>query len=522
MLRGVGGLTLASALPGTAEGDVLKSKRPNIVFLISDQHAYKYCGFMGHPFVRTPNLDRIARRGTVFSNAYCGSPVCTPSRAGMLSGVYPSDCNSFCNATVWDGSLPTWPQLLRDAGYRTFGAGKVDTRNDFDLGFDQSYQVSNQHEDDPDITALFRRPLCFRPGERDVIDGRARAARHKDEGLAGAAVEFIQQQARGTQPWAAYCGLYLPHPAFAGLKDQYEYYLSRVDLPNIPPGHLEAQHDVFTQLRHFKNLGTPVSEEKVRRARAAYYAMITEMDEYVGRLWSALEETGQLENTLFVYTSDHGESLGEHGLWLKNNLYDVGARIPLVMAGPGVPSGKTVDTAVAHVDLIRTLLEVGRARASEKLRGHSLMPLINGQSSQHPGWAYSESHSEGNCTGSFMIRKGDWKYLHFTWYDGLLFNLADDPGEFRNRFNDPTARDALHELRGILLNHVDPVEITERAFRTQRQRLDRLAEGRTPDSMLDVLRGRLGEGQAVSLLVGYYGRSFSYTSKPKSADPSGV
>src|SRR5262249_12823627 len=152
-----------------------------IVFVLSDQHAFRYCGFMGHPIVRTPNLDRIARQGAVFQNAYCGHPLCAPSRAGMLSGCYPSDVNAFCNSCVWDGSLPAWPALLRDAGYTTFGCGKMDTNPKFDIGFQQTEALSNEHATKPDITSFFRRPLCSRIEERPQIEGGSRKFRNKGD-----------------------------------------------------------------------------------------------------------------------------------------------------------------------------------------------------------------------------------------------------------------------------------------------------------------------------------------------------
>lgn len=513
LLGGLGGAALTSALT-PAVAATAAPRRPNLVFILSDQHAYKYCGFMGHPLVRTPNLDRLAARGAVCRSTYCGSPVCAPSRAGMLSGVYPSDVNSFCNATTWDGRLPAWPALLRDAGYRTFGCGKMDTDASFDIGFTDAHDLANQHAKKPDITSLFRRPLCARPSERRIIDGDSRTNRHKDERHANATVEFIRAQAKSDKPWVAYCGLHMPHPAFVGLQEHYDYYLQRVDLPNVPPGHLDELHFVYQQMRHFKNIATPIPEERIRRARAAYYAMITEVDDYVGRVWAALEESGQLANTILVYSSDHGESLGEHGLWLKNNLYDNAARVPLVLAGPDIVPGTRIETPVAHCDLIRSFLDWGGAKAHAKLRGHSLVPLLRGERGDHPGWAYSESHSEGNSTGSFMIRKGDWKYLHFTWHhEGLLFNLADDPGELRDRSTDPAAAAVLKELRDLLHAQVDPVEVTERAFAAQRARLDRLARELNHEQMLDEFRSRLGEGQAVTLLTGYYGHTFPYTHK---------
>ncbi len=320
LAAGVGGAFLSPALAAVtrAAGAAETPSRPNVVLVMSDQHAYKYCGFMGHPIVRTPNLDRIAREGVVFRNTYCGNPVCAPSRAGMVSGVYPSDCNSFCNATAWDGSLPTWPGLLRDAGYRTFGTGKMDVHGKFDLGFESASNLSNSHWKNPDITGFFRRPLCARPGERKLIDGRSRTARHKDAAVAAATIDFIRQQPKGGPPWTAYCGPHMPHPSFTGLKEYYDYHLARVDRPNVPPGHLEDLHFVYAQLRHFKDIATPIPEERIRRARAAYYAMINELDDYIGQIWDALEETGQLANTKATgNTSTSPGTTGCSSIWRR-------------------------------------------------------------------------------------------------------------------------------------------------------------------------------------------------------------
>ena len=517
LAAGIGGAMIAGKMvgsesPQTADAPAVTPRQPNIVFYHSDQHAYRYAGFMGHPVVRTPNLDRIAARGTVFMNTYCGSPVCAPSRAGMLSGVYPSDVNSFCNSTVWDGSSPAWPALMRDAGYTTFGSGKLDCSVHHDMGFTQAEGLNNGHEKHPDVTSFFRRPLCGRMNEREIVDGKPRKEHSShDTPVVERTIAFIKGRKDRKGPWVAYSGGRMPHPPFEGLQEHFDYYLRRVTMPNVPPGHLEELPFLYQQLRHFKNIATPIPDERIRRARAAYYAMITEMDDNIGRIWRAVEESGEADNTIFVYCSDHGESLGEHGLWLKNNLYDVSARVPLVIAGPGIPRGVRVDTAVAHVDLIRTFLEWGGTKLPSKLRGHSLVPLMHGSNGDHPGWAYSESHSEGNFTGAFMIRKGDWKYIHLNWTEGFLFNLAEDPDEFTNCVNEPRAKPVVEELQAILRSQVDPDKVTERAFATQRARMDSYLKGRNPADMLGGFSSRLGQQQAVELLNAYYGHTFAVT-----------
>ena len=479
----------------SAEGE--PASRPNFVFICSDQHAYKYTGYAGHPLVETPNLDRIAARGVVFENAYCGSPVCVPGRSSMMTGMNASDCSSYCNSTVWDGSHPLWGTRLRDAGYLTFATGKMDLNDDFDSGFEE-VETTHQHRHNPDITALFRRPVCYRMSERPGIEGAPREERHEDSRRTQNALAFLQEKGlTSDRPWALYVGYTQPHPPFVALKEYYEKYPTyNIDMPNNPPGHLENLHLVMQELRHFKRLAVPIPEERVRRARAGYYGMITEMDEYVGQIYEFLETHGQLENTLFIYTSDHGESLGEHGLWQKNTLYDVANHVPLVVAGAGLPAGISVNSPVAHVDLVRTMLEVANAETPSTLRGHSLLPICGRQPGPAPPFAYSECHCEGNCTGTFMIRKGDWKYIHLSWYEGLLFNLARDPGELNNLINDPEVQEIRKDLEATLRDYVDPEEITFEAFRAQEEMLAEMAQKLSEDELYERLKGRLGSGQA--------------------------
>jgi choline-sulfatase len=283
------------------------------------------------------------------------------------------------------------------------------------------------------------------------------------------------------------------------------YPLDDLDLPDVRQDDLENMHLVFQGLRAQKRLATTIPEDRVRRARAGYYGMITELDEYVGQVYDALDEAGELDNTVFIYTSDHGEALGEHGLWYKNNIYENAAHVPLVMTGPGIPEGKVIDTPVAHVDLAATLLDYAGVDRPTDFRGHSLIPMMTGEGSDsHPGWIYTESNSESNCTGSFLIRKGPWKYMHFTWYDDMLFNLDEDPGEFVNRIEDADAQPIVAELKAILDSQVDTEQVTKDAFVAQARIRDRLAEGKTVDEFAGLLERRLGKGQAMALASEYY------------------
>lgn len=474
------------------------SGRPNFVFISSDQHSFRYSHFMGDPLVKTPNLDKIAARGVVFENHYCGSPLCVPGRSCMMTGMYASDVNSFGNTTVYDGAYPTWGKRLRDAGgYYCWGWGKVDLNNAYDLGF--AGTLTSHHATHPDITELFRRPTIFRVGEREIVDGKSRTHRFSHDATTAKEVsDFIQNKTKDLgKPWAVYAGFHMPHPRFVGLKEYYDYYLPRVQPSYVPEEYLEnlempLQYQV---LRHFKRIATPIAVEKRTRAHAAYLAMITELDEYIGQIYDAVEASGQLDNTYIIYTTDHGEALGHNGLWLKNNLYEGAAHIPLVVSGPGLTSQQRIKDVTGHIDLIATMMEWAGLGHIRELRGTSLVPVLKGE----PGgerYAYSEGHFSGNPGGSCMMRIGDWKLMHFTWYGDCLFNLKDDPNEYTNLINTQKYRDKATELQTKLHALVDTEEIAMRAFKVQSQYLKKFNDSLSEEGLFDLLKKRLGEGQA--------------------------
>ena len=492
---------MAAPLLGAAAG-----RRPNIMFICSDQHNGRVLGSVGHPLVRTPNMDRLASRGVNFRNAYTGSPVCAPGRACMMSGRFASDVNSYCNSLPW-ARCPRGATFLAGGGYEAWASGKMDLDIDGDYGFRQ-VKTTHGHSQGPDITSLFRAPVCFRGNERNNVNGQfVDRGIDSDGELSQARHRFIRSQKGGAKPWVAYAGMHMPHPKWVAQKKYEEIYPpDKMPLPQMPAGYLEKRHDMFQVLANFKGVQSPIPEDRIRRARAAYLGMVSEVDEYVGWVMDELEKSGQMENTLFIYTSDHGEMGGDHGLWLKNVLLENAARVPMIMAGAGLPKGKVVDTPVAHVDMVATMLDLAGVPRPRELRGRSLVPLANGSPGDHPGYAYSESHSEGNCTGSFMIRKGDWKYIYFSGDRPLLFNLEDDPGEFRNLAGQKAAAEHQKELHGILTSLVDPDAVTDRAFAEQERRLQAMVREMKQDELYDELVGRLGPAQARVLTRRLYGR----------------
>ncbi len=504
---GFGVLVLMGSFTGAGKTGDLK-KRPNILFICSDQHSFKYNGYAGHPVVRTPNLDRLSEEGITFEDAYSASPVCVPGRAGLMTGMYPSDVGSYGNSTVWDGSYPVWGSYFENNGYHTQAYGKLDLDDTLPMGFSTD-RSANGHKHHPDITSLFRMPLIYRVGEREGIDGKGtRSSGMHDSLVTENAIHFIEKASdKHDRPWMLYLGYIMPHPPFSALKKYFdEYYPDHVDMPEVNEEELDNLSLVYQELRHFKRIATPINKEKIRRARAAYYAMITELDDRIGQVIGALKASGQYGNTIIIYTSDHGESLGEHGLWYKNNLYDCAIRIPLIITGPGIPEGKRVDIPVSQIDLAPTMLQHAGITKPPYLRGKTLDRFFSQGHNHENNVVYAENHSEGNCTGSFMIRKGNWKYIWFKDYDDLLFNLESDPGETVNLSQKPEYAGVLSEMNDILYGLVDPDKITADAFRKQKQMLDDLVRNHTEEELVNILKGRLGEGQAKILAARLKGR----------------
>jgi len=497
----------AVAASAGASERVPNVRRPNILFICTDNFNPNVLGCEGHPMVRTPNIDRLAKEGAYFGATYCGSPVCVPARASLFTGMFPSDVDSWCNSTPFKGDRPTWGHRLREAGYYTMATGKLDLTSNGDLGFEE-VDTTHGHEVGPDVTSLFRRPLCYRVDERPGIDGGILNAEHEDTRTVRNAQSFLRGKAPSlSQPWAMFIGLVGPLPGFR-VERQYSgmYSPDRVPVSRVSADYLETMPEPWQATRAYKRIATPIPEQRIRRAIAAYYGNVTAVDERIGQVLSHLERSGLRENTVVVYTVDHGRSLGEHGMWFHNEPTDHSSRATMIVSGPGIPAGKRIDTPVMHVDLFPTLLELAGAPIPPGLRGHSLTPMWQGRPSNHPGIAYSECHAEGTCTGSFVIRKGKWKYIHYTYYDSLLFNMEADPREMHNVIGTPEGQLVSKELLEILRSVVDPTEQTERAFQRQEQILRDLCARMTLDELLKFgFERRLGRGQAISLLKKYKG-----------------
>jgi choline-sulfatase len=453
---------------------------PNILLIMSDEHAPMYSSTYGHPLVQTPNMDELAAQSVTFENAYCNSPLCCPSRMSFMTGRYVHRIGTWDNASPLASDSVTWAHLLGAVGYDVVLSGKQHF-----CGPDQLHGFRAQLARDLHAELWTRDGvLCGTP---DWTQGTPAAPRpwggvqqagpgttleiEVDDLVEEQALAYLRDPARKTQPWALNVSFIAPHFPLVVPQRFWELYpLDTIDMPEIPPGHLENQHPVHQRMRRmFGCLDFP--EELVRRARAGYYGLITYLDEKVGRLLDVLKETGQYENTVVIHCSDHGEMNGEHGMWRKSSFYEASVRVPLQISWPGhLPAGRRVNGVVSLVDLIATLADITDATHIAPLDGDSLLPLMRGTAADWKNEAFSEYLAHGVAKPTAMLRRGHYK-LHYSLGDPpQLYDLAQDPDEFHDLAQAPAYQSVVKELQTRLLSRWDAATIEEQVLQSQKER----------------------------------------------------
>ncbi|PHQ41597.1 hypothetical protein Z052_13920 [Halorubrum sp. C191] len=455
----------------------------NVLLILSDEHRPDALGCAGHPHVETPNIDRLAADGVRFTNAYCSSPLCVPSRASLATGRYIHEIEAWDNAAPYDGSPPSWGHHLLDHGVDHTTIGKLHFEPGVDDGFDE--QLLTEHMETLDTFGLYRDPPLVRPNGRARIDRAGPVPDGEawynaddpdevcDENRFRCAVEWLEDRRDSDDPWLLSVNALIPHFPLEVEQSYYDRYPpEEMDLPvDYPP---VDDHPVVDQLReHFD--GLDLSEATLRRTRSAYYGLVTALDDCVGDLLDALERTGQAEETLVIYTSDHGEVLGDHGLWWKCCMYEQSVGVPLVARGPGIESGRTVETPVSLLDVVPTMADAMGVPPDDAWRGRSLLPVATGQRDPDDERAvFSEYHAHGASHGFFMIRRGSYKYVHYVDGPDQLFDLESDPQELDDLAADPDYREVKKSLEADLWAVVDPEAVDKRAREDQRCRRERL------------------------------------------------
>lgn len=444
--------------------------RPNLLYIHTDQHSPYVTGCYGDPLVQTPNLDRLAAGGAVFDNVYCASPICVPSRMSMLSGRYPYQNEVWTNEHVLDSGIPTLAHAMGAAGYRPALAGRMHA-----LGPDQLHGYAERMVGDhssnfvggvgPDRGALEGTAGPHRISLRNSGPGQSAYQVH-DEYVTAAAVDYLnligvaRQSGQAAEPFSLTVGFMLPHAPFVARRADYDYYAERMTMPR----NAAIPADDHPHLRWWRAYAEieDVSEEEIMRARAAYWSLVAGVDRMVGQILDALARNGLDENTLIIYTSDHGDMVGEHGLWWKHVFYEESVKVPLILSWPGmIPEAQRCDRVVSALDVNATILNALDAPALPNSAGRSFLDLIGGRSAvEWEDVAFSEYCSdefcpEGGCYQR-MVRQGDWKLVYYHGQPPQLFNLQEDPHELIDRAGDEAYRDVRDQLQSLVLDGWEP------------------------------------------------------------------
>lgn len=452
----------------------------NLVFILSDQHNRAISGCYGHPVVRTPNLDALAARGVRFTRAYCNCPICVPSRASLATGRYVHSLGAWDNAHPYTGAdFKSWGHRLRGAGHHVTTVGKLHYRSpDDDTGFDDQRIPMHILEGEGDLYSLIRHDMIVRPlARRRVLEAGPGESSYTtyDRAIAVEACQWLAEEApRHEEAWVLFVSFVTPHHPLIAPQEFFDLYpVESVPLPAQYGREVRPQHPVLEEIRRVNGVDDEFSETELRRAIAAYYGLCSFMDAQVGMVLGALEKAGLGDSTRVIYTSDHGDTLGDHGLWWKYTMYEGSAGVPFIMAGPDVPQGRVVPHTVSLVDCFPTVLEcVGVPLTSDDatLPGRSLFAPARGTGADRP--AFAEYHASSSCTGYFMLRGGRYKYVEYIGYPPQLFDLDDDPGELRDLAEEPGFASVLSSCAAELRQICDPVEVDRQARAAQKLKLD--------------------------------------------------
>ena len=448
----------------------------NLLFILSDQHNPQVMGCAGHPVVKTPNIDRLAREGTRFANAYTPCPICVPARAALATGRYVHEDRFWDNAIAYDGSVRSWSHRLRDAGHRVGAIGKLHYLSEReDCGFSDA--INNLHIPDGagDVIGLVRKGANERGGARKYareIGPKESTYTKYDQDIARQSAEWLRARAASPEakPWMLFVGFVMPHfPLYAPPEFYAKYPPQGVPEPRLCGAAERIRHPYLLEMTRILPFDKYFDDQTRRVAIASYFGMVSLLDHHIGQLLGVLAETGLDAATRVVYVSDHGEMLGNHGMWGKMCFHEESAGIPMVLKGEGIPVGAVERTAVSLLDFYPTFLEcLGQpldAAETRELRGKSLFSVLQNPDPQRT--VFSEYHAAGAVTGSYMIRKGKWKYIYYVGMAPQLFDLHADPFEASDLGEDPAHASVRQELDAELRRTVDPEQASALAFEDQ-------------------------------------------------------
>ena len=449
----------------------------NVLIIMSDEHQARALGAAGDVMVHTPNLDRLAERGARFTRCWTPSPICVSARGSFATGRWVHEIGTWHSAQPYDGDIRGWAHEARDAGREVVSIGKLHYSGPRDdHGFTETIAPMWVAGGIGWVQGLPRRnPLPY-PEAAEMAEGVGvghTSYTRYDERVTAHAVEWLHRRERAEDPWVLFVSFVAPHYPLSA-PEEFASLTKNSDLPDpdiakqsIEHPAVRAMADFFAYHRYFDSEGTDAG-------RRAYRALIAFLDSNVGKVLDALDEIGATSSTRVIYTSDHGEMEGNRGLWGKSYMYRDSVGVPLIVAGPDVAAGATVDTHANLVDIcatVRDTLPPGRQDDTGTGQGVSLWEQMD-IGLDRP--AFSEYHDGGSITGSFCVRVGDTKLVHHEGERPELFDLATDPDELTDVSDDPNRQHDLQVGYEALGTLVDTTAANAAAFASQEELIARL------------------------------------------------
>lgn len=449
----------------------MTTHRPrNVLILLSDEQDARVLGCAGHRWVRTPNLDALAARGTRFTNAFTPSPICVPARASLATGRWVHEIGYWDNASGYDGAVRGWGHELLDADRRVESIGKLHYANaEAPTGFGRQHAPMHLAGGVGQVWGSVRDPLPDRPRPSQLFTelgpGESRYNRY-DGNSAELAAQWLRERAAAPddRPWVLFVGFVAPHfPLVVPQRYLQSIDIDALPLPRLHPRDGTPRHPWVQRFVDFTDADAELGTDDRRRlALACYYGLVNFLDEQVGRVLRALAETGLAAQTQVIFSSDHGDNQGVRGLWNKSTLYREATNVPLIVAGPGVPPGRICTTNVNLVDLAPTVLDAAGLDAPADWPGRSLLAIAT-EADDPMRVGFSEYHAVGSPSAAYLVRQGRWAYHHYVGYEPELFDEETDPGQSVNRTADPALASVVARMEGLLRARLDPVLVDRRA-----------------------------------------------------------
>lgn len=459
MLRTITLAAVVSALAVAFTQPLSAAEKPNILFIFADDQAFDTIHSLGNDEIQTPNLDRLVKRGTTFTRAYnMGSwsgAVCVASRTMLVTGKFlwnaEKDYRETSKRYLEKGRM--WPQLMQAAGYDTYFTGKWHIRADATKTFQVAHNVRPGM---PNQTpAGYNRPIEGQPLKWKPWDpqfgGFWKGGKHWSEIVGDDAIEYLGMAKKSDNPFFMYVAFNAPHDPRQSPKEYVDRYpLDKISVPRsfVPEYPFNEAMKSGRGLRDEKLAPFPRTDYSVKVNRQEYYAIITHMDDQIGRILDAVEESGQADNTWIFFGADHGLAVGRHGLMGKQNMFDHSVRVPLIVAGPGVPADEKRDARVYLQDIMATSLELGDAERPDYVQFQSLLPRVSDAS--EPGY---ESIYGAYLDGQRMVTHGDYKLILYPSISkAVMYNVQQDPEELTDLFGKKKLRPVARKLFARLLD----------------------------------------------------------------------